>query len=116
MDYDLTISVGTRLRKAREDIGMSQVELANKIGVHRSTICLYENDKRSIPMNLVAKMASILEIDPAVLIGWSDEPTNIMEGATPVHDGLSNILVSYINKMTELQKAELLAHVIKIVG
>lgn len=48
-------TLGDRLRKAREDAGLSQVELALSIGVSRGTIGNAElDDRRPLPITLRA--------------------------------------------------------------
>jgi DNA-binding XRE family transcriptional regulator len=39
------MDVGDRLRQIRERLGMTQGELAAKIGVHETTVTLWENRK-----------------------------------------------------------------------
>jgi transcriptional regulator with XRE-family HTH domain len=46
-------TAGDRFRKAREDAGLTQQELADAIGVDRKTISAYELDERKRPMKVV---------------------------------------------------------------
>jgi transcriptional regulator with XRE-family HTH domain len=46
-------TAGDRFRKAREDAGLTQTELADAIGVDRKTISAYELDDRKRPMKMV---------------------------------------------------------------
>ena len=46
-------TAGDRFRKAREDAGLSQQELADAIGVDRNTVSAYELDHRKRPMKMV---------------------------------------------------------------
>ena len=46
------MEIGDRIRKKREELGMSQEELAKKIGYRsRSSINKIENDGRGLPRN-----------------------------------------------------------------
>ena len=40
---------GAVLRKRRKELGMSQAELANKLGVAANTVARYERDESGIP-------------------------------------------------------------------
>jgi DNA-binding XRE family transcriptional regulator len=40
-------TLGDRLRKARESAGLGQAELADKIGIARTSIVTYENDRQT---------------------------------------------------------------------
>jgi len=50
---------GAELRRIREAIGMSQRQLAQKLGVTPSTISLYEHDRREVPL-YIEKLVRIL--------------------------------------------------------
>jgi transcriptional regulator with XRE-family HTH domain len=60
--------IAERLREGREDAGLTQVELAKKAGLGRSTIMHYENAK-AVPggMELI-KLASTLELTPNFIL------------------------------------------------
>lgn len=50
-----------KLRKFREEIGMSQEELAKKTGVSRVTISMLETgNKKNITVNTLSKLAEAL--------------------------------------------------------
>ena len=53
------------IRKARKEKGITQQELAERIGVNRATISKYESGQISIPFAQFMEIASALEIDSA---------------------------------------------------
>ncbi len=60
---------GSRLRTAREKIGISVSELARRVGVKQPTIWLLENDRRGPSFTLACRLAKVLgvavsELDP----------------------------------------------------
>lgn len=55
-----------RIRKQRK---MSQVELASKIGVSRSTISMYEMGEREPDFETLEAIADVFNVDMAYLIG-----------------------------------------------
>ena len=61
-----------RLKKLREENGMLQKELAEKISVDRSTITAYENGRREPDLKKTKKIAEILDCSVDYLIGASD--------------------------------------------
>jgi putative transcriptional regulator len=61
-----------RVREYRQAKKLSQVALANKIGVARQTINLIENDKYNPSLDLCLKLAWVLETDLDTLF-WKDE-------------------------------------------
>jgi transcriptional regulator with XRE-family HTH domain len=66
------MDVGDRLRQMRERLGMTQGELAAKIGVHETTtVTLWENRKnrRNISSKHIRKVAQVLNIRVSELLG-----------------------------------------------
>jgi len=62
--------LGQRIRKARERYGMSQAELARRIGVSKNTMNLIESSKTPDPGVLkVQAIAAVLRISLDDLIG-----------------------------------------------
>lgn len=68
---------GERIRKIRMELGMTQEELATRMGYNsKSTITKIEQGKRDVPQNKIAKFAEVLGTTPAVLMGWVDQQTS----------------------------------------
>ena len=71
---------GQRIRRKREEKNISQIELANRLGIKNQTMFKYEKDIiTNIPSDMIEKIANILECSPAYIMGWdsennSDEP------------------------------------------
>ena len=59
-----------RIKKAREEKGLSLSELATLIGKGRSSVFRYEAGQ--VPIDVVHDLATVLEVSPAYLLGWSD--------------------------------------------
>lgn len=55
-------TTGQKIKERREELGMSQQELANRVGLKtKSAISLIENDKRGIDKDLLVKFANALD-------------------------------------------------------
>ena len=66
-------TVGERIKKRREDLGLSQMQLAIKMGYNnRSAISRAETSGDDIGANRVKKFAEALNCTPAYLMGWKD--------------------------------------------
>ncbi len=66
--------VSDRIKACREELGMSADQLGKIIGRDRSMIFRYEKDEiGNIPINVIQQIAVALDVDPAYLMGWSDE-------------------------------------------
>lgn len=69
-----------RIRKLREEQEMTQEELAKKIGYKsRSTINKIESGLRDINQSQIILFAKALNVTPAYLMGWEDEPSEDIE-------------------------------------
>lgn len=65
---------GKRLRQVRLQRQISQVNLAKKIGVAKSTLSLYESGKREPPIRTIRKISSELDTSADYLLGIEDDP------------------------------------------
>ena len=62
------MSVGERIRNARVKLGLTQVQLAKKVGVSRGAIYQWETDTtQQIRKDKVPRLAAVLELDPSAL-------------------------------------------------
>lgn len=52
------------IKEKREAVGLTQAELAEKIGVDTSTVCLWESGKREPKFTSVMKMAKVFDCSP----------------------------------------------------
>ena len=63
-----------RIRYRREELDMSQEELAHKIGYKdRTAVSKMEAGQRQIKQSMIVKLASALDTTPAYLMGWDNE-------------------------------------------
>lgn len=64
---DIIKVFGTNVKKYRTKQGLSQEELANKCGMHRTYISAIECFRRSISLENIQRIADALEIEPYLL-------------------------------------------------
>lgn len=90
------MEIGDRIKKRREELGMSQEELAKKVGYKsRSSINKIEIDGRGLPQSKIVAFAKALETSPAYLMGWieiaeelkptPEEMQKFKESIFPIH-------------------------------
>ncbi len=86
------MDIGDRIKKRREELGMSQEELAKKVGYKsRSSVNKIEIDGRGLPQNKIVIFAKALETTPAYLMGW-EEISNEDIGNAFANDNLFEII------------------------
>lgn len=62
---------GSRIKEAREKIGMSQTDMADRIGVSKQTLYKYENDIiTNIPSDKIEEISALTGVSPAYIMGW----------------------------------------------
>ena len=60
--------IGTELRKARTNAGLSQEQLADRAGVHRTYVSLLERNKKSPTLDVFFRLCRALGIKPSRLL------------------------------------------------
>ena len=65
------------LRAARERKNMTQKDVADNIGVAKSTYSLYESGNREPNVQTIKKLADLLNVSAADLLGLNQAPTTI---------------------------------------
>jgi transcriptional regulator with XRE-family HTH domain len=74
VEGDIQAAVGRHLREHREARGLSQENLANLLGVHRTYLGGVERGERNLTLRTVERIAERLQIDPLELINGHDRP------------------------------------------
>lgn len=65
------------LKSARIRSGLSQKDVAESIGVAKSTYSLYESGKREPNVNTIKKISDCLKVSVDELLGLNEEPTTL---------------------------------------
>ena len=60
---------GLRLKKLRKKRKLTQRQLADKLGLTRSTVCSYENNTITPPTEIVKRLAVIFDVSADYLLG-----------------------------------------------
>lgn len=82
------------LRVARERKGISQKDMAESIGVAKSTYSLYESGNREPGVPTIKKIADVLNVSADELLGINIEPTTLaahFDGEEYTEDELDEI-------------------------
>lgn len=77
---------GYRLRTARENLGMTQEDLAARLGKNQNSISAYENGTRAIRITDLPELAEVLSVPVAYFFGDDypvDEATVLLSEFPP---------------------------------
>jgi two-component system, response regulator len=83
---DLKSQLGTAIRTKRNDLGISQEELADRAGLHRTYISDIERGARNLSLESIDKLAGALQISIASLFVNADDNGNGHQHA-PANNG-----------------------------
>lgn len=98
------MTVGERIKQRREELGLTQMQLAYKMGYNtRSSISRTEQAGDDIGTNRIVKFAEALNVSPAYLMGWEDDKHNTRVDFT-VTDDEKLIIESYRMSDAETKK------------
>lgn len=70
----------TRLRDLREDSDLTQDQLVQILGMHKTTYTNYEQGKREIPFALVIRLANFYNVSINYIAGIDRKPTPLYNG------------------------------------
>ena len=64
-----------RLKDLREDKDLTQTQLVEILGMHKTTYTNYEQGKREIPFELVIRLAKFYNVTIDYIAGLTDTPS-----------------------------------------
>lgn len=73
MDKPIAATFGAVLREKRQEAGISQEQLADRAGLHRTYVSLIERGKRTASIEVVRRVASALGVTMAELISATEK-------------------------------------------
>lgn len=68
------MTTGERIALRREELGLRQYQVAERIGVTKTTMSKYENNINVPNSDILAKLAEVLQTSADYLCGITDEP------------------------------------------
>jgi len=74
-------AMGTRITQYRKESGLTQVQLAETMGVSQQTVAAWEVGRRGVPVAIVPALARALGVGVDTLIGETPRPGK--RGPTP---------------------------------
>lgn len=94
------MTLGRRIKLRREQLNLSQTELANLAGIHQPQISRYEKDESLPAADIVLALAKTLGVSTDWLLGHT--PEAYIEGITEEEQ---QVLAMYRTKPAELKSA-----------
>ena len=85
------MDLADKVRKRRIELGLSQEELAFEMGYKSRTSINKIEGGRPVTQKIIYRLAQALNVSPAYLMGWTDDPINYDDG-----DLIASIPLSYL--------------------
>lgn len=96
------MTLGERIKQQREAKGITQLELARKIGYNTTgAISLIESGKRDLSLDKVCEIAKALDVTPHWLLGWADSPLEIKTDMELTIDELEGLDADQLAKVRD---------------
>lgn len=99
---------GNRLKELRKAKGLTQAELGNILGVTKASICCYEKETRTPPVETIIDMMALYNVSSDYLIG-ADNIVTIEDNDIKRNEVISNEEFEFIK---ELRKNKFLAEIL----
>jgi len=90
--------IGERLARYRKAKGLTQVELAGKLGVSQSLLALYESGRRNIPVAVLLASARLLDVSVSELVGET--------ASAPRKPGPQSVLEKQVQEIQRLPRTD----------
>lgn len=87
----VSVMFSVELKKLRTEYGLTQAELARRLGISASAVGMYEQGRREPDSELLARLARMFHVSTDVLLGIREEPQAQQEVNTVI-DRFTNIL------------------------
>lgn len=100
------MKVGKRLKQLREELNMTQKELADKLGISRAAVGLYEQGKRNVDNDTLLKLSEIFNVSADYLLGNTDIKTPVDKISSALSDNPD--LLAFWNTLKEREDLQLL--------
>lgn len=105
------MDIGSRIRRRREQRGLSQTDLANILGYSdRSAIAKIESGRSNLTQSKIEAFASALHTTPEYILGWTNDPYDydldedgVMDEIPPSQ--LRALIEAYDGNMTDVWHA-----------
>lgn len=96
---------GQRIKNKREELRISQTDLANAIGVSKQTLYKYENDiVTNIPSDVIERLSSRLDCTPGYIMGWENSEA-FMDCDPREVEKAAELYEKYLHAIPEIRSA-----------
>lgn len=93
--------VGVKIKQLRSQRNMSQITLAQQLGVSKSVICSYENSVHLPPYDVLIQLARIFGVSTDYLLGTANNKAINVDGLTDTQIDSITMIVNELKAMNK---------------
>lgn len=93
--------LGEKLSELRSEKKMTQVEVADKFGIHSATVSAWEKNKALPNLNDLVRLAKLYDVTPDYLLGFKSDKDNELKTAL-LKAGINELEFEYALQQIEL--------------
>ena len=93
---------GKRLKELRLQSGMTQQQLAEKLGLTKSVVSFYELRERTPSPEILVKLSTIFHVSTDYLLGIDKSETLNVSGLTPEDIDMVYSLINYLRSKNNM--------------
>ena len=109
------MSTGTTIKRLREQSGMTQEELASRLGLKKAAVNKYETGRVvNLKRSTIEKLCRIFDVMPQDLLGLDDEENSESIGPLPLSN--EEKLLEFIRLMDRKKQIELRDYLNKMIS
>ena len=101
MSLSAMVDFGIRVAKLRAAKGLSQAQLAERIGITKSMVSAYENSIRMPSYPVLIKIARVFNVSVDYLLGMENSPVLRTDGLTEKQIAVVQDVIDHMRKDTE---------------
>ena len=98
------VNFGNTLKELRQKAGMTQKDLASKVGVTKSVISYYELSERSPSPEMLMKLAAVFHVSTDYLLGIQPRDTLDLTGLSAEDKEFVRAMADMLRKKDEYKK------------
>lgn len=110
--------IGFEIQKARKKLGITQKELAEKVGVSAPAIMRYEKGQREPNKEIIEKIATALNISPTSLMNWDSWDEEKLSKEVQVIEQISEVfgehavqVLQYFQELNDIGKEKAISDI-----
>jgi DNA-binding helix-turn-helix protein len=89
---EMNMNINDRIRQRREELGLTLSDVADKLGVNKTTVLRYETkDIEKLPVQILKPLAKVLKTNELYLMGLTDDTSPLVGQGGILDDGIDSL-------------------------